>query len=285
MADLSDVSEALRDLITGELYPDGLAGPAMPDLPVKVYAGWPDPKTLDDDLHAKPDFPKLHISIFPLPMERNTTRYPDEWMERPRDAATYVATVAGQNITISGAAPAPYRAQNVAVIVDKTAFPLRIAEGRTAAQVASDLAALIAVTWPGTTAINGVISVPQPGRVVAANVGIMGSAVREVGRQEKGFQVTLWANTDANRRWLAKRIVPVLADTAFLTLPDGFGARLICRQNVDTDRAQGQSAFRRDLVYTVEYATTREMAAPEMIVAKTEIRSPAGDAIATLTEG
>lgn len=281
MADLSDVSDALVDLIYAQFYPDGLAGPKYPDRDLKIYAGWPDASQLDEDLQGDPEFPILHISVWPLPMERPANRYPTDDEELSRPSATFLAVISGQSVVISGGHGEPYQPQNIAINVDGRAWSHRILPGQTNAQIAAALALLISDTWPGTAAVANSVVIPAPGRIMNARVGVIGTSVREVGRQEKGFQITLWANTHENRVWMAKTLIPKLADTTFLTLPGGSGARLTCRSNSDMDRAQAQGAYRRDLVYTVEYATTIESAAPELIVARTETKAPTGALIHT----
>lgn len=281
MADISDVSDALVDLIVKQFYPDGLAGPAYPDRDLKIYAGWPDPSQLNKDLQDDPEFPILHISVFPLPMERVTTRYPTNDEELSRPSPTFSAAISGQAVVISGAHASPYQPQNIAINIDGRAWSYRILPTDGLNQIAAALALLISDTWPGVAAVGNNVVVPAPGRIMNARVGVIGKSVREVGRQEKGFQVTLWANNHENRVWMAKTLIPQLADTTFLTLPGGSGARLTCRSNSDMDRPQAQGAFRRDLVYTVEYATTIESAAPELIVARTELKAPTGALIHT----
>lgn len=279
MADLSDVSDALVKIIAGVFYPDGLGGPATPEKPLKVYAGWPDPETLTRDLTGNPDFPVLHISVFPEAMERRTTRYGDEWEEGPRPTKTFEVGVAGQTIHITGGQPDPYYPQNIAAIIDAKGYPLRILPEWTADAVAYRLSLLIAADWPGTSVALSTITVPAPARITAARVGIIGSAQQEVARQEKAFRITIWADRHESRVWAAKKIVPELGANLTFRLADGTSAYMVCRSNTDFDRAGDHVAFRRDLIYTVEYATTRETKAPELIVARTELETPKGDLI------
>lgn len=272
MADLSDVRMALAKEVAAIFYPDGQAGPTFPDKPVKIITGWPDPQALEKALHEKPDFPLLYVSVIDLPTERNTSRYPVVEEELARPAKSYAVDITGQTFKITGGQPVEgYRPQNIGVMVDRKSYVLRIVAGRTAAQVANDLAALIAADWPGTAAVSGVITVPQPARLISGRVGVIGETIREVGRTEKLFQVSLWANTDENRAWLGKAVAPVIAEELHLQMPDGSWAYIRCKSMTDLDKAQTFGAFRRDLVYMVEYAITRTRRAPEMIVGKTDI--------------
>lgn len=279
MADLSDVSDTLVKIIAAAFYPDGLGGPRTPEKPVKVYAGWPDPQTLEKDLTGNPDFPVLHISVFPEAMERRTTRYGDEWEEGARPPKTFGAQVVGQTVQITGGQPETYYPQNIGVVVDARGYVVRVLPEWTADRVAYELGLLISADWPGTSTALSTITVPAPARIKAARVGIIGSAQQEVARQEKAFRITIWADSHASRVWAAKKIVPELGAALTYRLPDGTSAYMVCRSNSDFDRAADHVAFRRDLIYTVEYATTRDIKAPELIVGRTELQTPAGDVI------
>lgn len=287
MADITDVSDAIVNLIAARLYPNGPDGAGAYVPPVKVYPGWPDPQQLEADLAAVAGVPSfLHVSVWKLEMERDTTRYPDAWLELPLPAETYSAGILGNTITISGAAADPYRVQNVAVGMAGffQAYVHTAEEDQTAAEIAAALGALIAADIPGTTVLGADITIPQPHRISFARVGVIGEAIREVARSETGFQVTIWANNHEQRTALARRLEPTLAGAMRLALPDGSGARIIRRGSTDMDDAQRQGAYRRDLVYSVEYAITETVEAPEIVAFEAEIKDPTGEVIAEALE-
>jgi hypothetical protein len=287
MADLTDAADAIVDLIVAALYPQGLNGLVKPEVPVKVYPGWPDPSALEGDLGLAPagnggtTLRALHVSVYNMPSERNVDRFPHEWRARPLAAPTYGLTVAGQVITVTGAAPSPHRRQNVAVKVFPKAYVYTTQDGDTPAEIASALRDLIAADVPGATVSGADITIPALYRIGFGRVGVMGSAIKEIGRQEKAFQITLWADTPDNRKWLAQAVAPALAQADFLTLADGTRARFIKKGETDIDRAQRQGAYRRDFVYTVEYATTIELEAAQVVVAQTELTNPQDEVIAS----
>jgi|SRR6185436_12097321 len=285
MADLSDASQAIVDLIRSVIYPDGLNGLTVPEVPVKIYPGWPDPKRIEDDLgnrDGRQEGPAraYHVSVFNLPGERNTDRYPSTWLEKPSEAPTYRLVVNGQAITVEGAAPDPFRAQNIAVMVFPKVYTHTTTAGQLPNQVAAALGALIAEDVPGVVVNGPDITVPPLYRVTFARVGGLGSASREVGRQEKSFQITIWTDTPESRTALARQLHPVFADTQFLDLADGTRARFVHKSATDIDRSQRAGAYRRDFVYTVEYATTREIEAAQIVAAQTELTNCAGETIA-----
>lgn len=68
MADASEVSTALVNLISAAIYPTGINNASAVGFGVKVYAGWPDPVGLETDLKAN----IAHITIWPMPHEKVT---------------------------------------------------------------------------------------------------------------------------------------------------------------------------------------------------------------------
>lgn len=291
MADLSDVLNAMVGLATGAIYPLGAPyteAHGGPPVDTTIYAGWPDGATLDEDLGLKPALAGgaklLHVSVFARPEEKDTTRWPDSYTETQPDANTYFAAVSGQTVTISGAAPNPQRQQNIAIGIDVRPYVFQANAGETAFQVAAGLLALIQVDIPGASRVGGVITIPTPYRVRFARVGGVGSSLRYLSQQEKGFQVTIWADTDANRTLLAKLVEPAFADEARLVLADGSIAHLKRRSGTNSDKSERQGAYRRDLVYSVEYATTAQVVAPVVVAIPGELDDPNGVAIATTLE-
>ncbi len=285
MADLSDVGDAICDLIQAAVYPNGLNAQPLPPNPVKIYRGHPDPPTLDADLQQAEGYKRHHISVFAPPGgERNTTRYPDNWIDRPSPAKTYQIQAAGQVITISGAAPDPYVIQNFAVFLSGKSYVHQATEGQAPGAIAEALRILIAADWPGVTRLAATLTIPPLARIGALRVGSMGSSIKEVGRQTRLFHISTWTDSDEARTALARLIDPVLRDTRRLVFPDGFGGRFIYQSAHDIDRSARMGAYRRVSIYTVEYPTTREIAAPELIVGRTTYRNQAGDLLAFTEE-
>lgn len=168
MADISEVMTELVNLVSAAVYPNGTANPSIAGLPVMCYPGWPVPNQLNSDIAAG----KSHISIFPRPEERNTSRFPKEWQE-------------------------------------------------------------------------------------VSNNGTTGTSIMEIRRQERTFQISIWAPTPAARDSIAKAVDPALAATERFTLPDQTSARLIYKGSPMTDMLEKARIYRRDLLYSVEYATTQ----------------------------
>lgn len=261
MADLSDVGNALVAFAAQTLYPNGTGQPSVAGFGVRVYQGWPNPQQLDDELKAG----IAHVSVYPHPEERNTTRYSKDWKQLWISSPTLTLTVAGQTITIGGTTPAANNPHNVAVVANGRSFIYVVQITDTLTGIATALAALIAVHIPGTTSAGAVITLPGTARISAARVGVTGTMIREVRRQERLFQVSIWTDALDHRDAVARPLDVALAATQFLTLTDQTAARVIYKGSTVTDQYQKDKLYRRDLLYTVEYATTQTTGATQII--------------------
>lgn len=248
MADLDDVMTALTTTIAGVLYPNGIGSASSAGASVKVYPGWPVPNVLNTDLAAG----KAHVSIFPRPEERNTTRYLGGYQTATVIPATLTATVSGATITIGGTVSLP---QAVMAILNfgRSAYSYIVQIGDNLNTITAGLAALI----PGAT-VNGVVITVTGALELKTQVITSGKAIKEVGRQERLFQLVIWAPTPAIRSAIARVVDAALRQTERFTLPDGSSARLIYKSSPMTDMLEKSAIYRRDLYYTVEYATTVE---------------------------
>ncbi|ADE12139.1 hypothetical protein [Sideroxydans lithotrophicus] len=258
MADLSDVENALVTLIAQTLYPAGIpvgVNPPSPvaNVPCVVYAGWPIPAQLDADLKIG----KAHVSVFPTPSERNTTRYPKKWETLSIVPATLTLAINGQQVTVGGAMPSPFSTHNLALGVGTKNYVYSVQPTDTLNSIATALAALVAVDFTGASSAGAVITLPTAAHISHARVGTTGTSIREIRRQERVFQLVTWSDTSVHRDAIVAAFDPVLAVTQFIMLADGTAARLIYKSSPITDNNQKVGLYRRDLLYTVEYATTQ----------------------------
>jgi hypothetical protein len=260
MADLPDVLDALVNLAANVFYPNPPASgnSAVTGTPVKIYPGWPIPDQLNTDLRTEdangnPLTPSINVSVFAPPgAVENVTRYPEDWIPiSPLPVPTLSIAVSGVTATIGGTVSSP---QNIALIVDRRAYVYGVQAGDTLASIASALAALIRVDQPAT-ASGAVITIPNSHSIVG-RVGIVATAVQEVMRVRQRFMISFWCPTPALRNLASSAIKLAIAQTKFLTLPDGFAARLLFAGDAFTDQQEKLLIYRRDLIVTVEYATT-----------------------------
>lgn len=283
MADLTDAANTLVAKVDSIVYPSGDAAVSIVGTAVKIYPGWPDQQTLQTDL--KPFGPEatgplaLHISVFPHPGERNTTRYPTTRRVTGQNPATYTLVQAGQTITVGGTPPSPYYVQNLAIYVSGVPYSVQATAGQTAAQIAAALRAAIVVGVPGTTVLGTVITLPATARIGPLRVGSSATVARPVRQVERVFEISFWTDTPARRSALAGPVDAALADTTFLQMPDGFAARLRYRNTNEIDADQKQGIYRRGLLYTLEYSTTIAETAYELIVPEVVLQDPAGNSL------
>ncbi len=254
MADISDVIQALATIASGVLYPAGIPGGTNPPspvagIPVICYPGWPHAPTLDKDLAAG----KAHVSVFPLPGERNTNRGQQDWQTVSTVADTLAAVVAGQTITITGTVATP---QNVVAIINKTPYVYAVLVSDSLSSIAAGLAALIAADFPGTAAVGAVITVPSAGRIAGTRIGSSGTSMRITRLQERMVQITIWTNTPQNRDAVAQPLDQAFSDIERFVLPDQTFARLTYAGSPMSDTAQRDDLYRRDLQFSIEYATS-----------------------------
>jgi hypothetical protein len=266
MADISDVEQAIVNLIDSVVYPNGdgqasaLLNGSNAVVPARIYRGWPKPASLDVDVAAG----TINISVFPRgSIERNTTRYIVDFQDVFLEVATVAAAAVDNKVTISGA-PAVGVAQFVTVLVGgRVAVSYGVLNADTPASIAAALVTLLAGQGISAAAVGGVITVNSSAPLIA-NVGINGKQLKEIRRQQTQVLITLWCHNPAVRDNAAKLIEPVLAAATFLELPDTSTARFRYHGTVTSDEGQKVQVYRRDLIYDVEYATTIKDTATEV---------------------
>jgi hypothetical protein len=90
-----------------------------------------------------------------------------------------------------------------------------------------------------------------------SNDGTQGVSIREIRRQTRTFQITVWASCFDRRDPVAKAIDSALAAVTRLTLADGSQGVMTYVNSTQDDDQQKQGIYRRDLFYSVNYATTQ----------------------------
>lgn len=253
MADLSDVLNQLTGQIAVIVYPNGTSQPSIVAMPAKVYPGWPVPNALEADLKAG----KVHVSVYPLPSERKSTRHIGRsWVQITPPAHTVTMAVAGNVVTLSGAASV----QNLLIQANGKDYIYTMQPADTLAGAATALAALI----PGATSSGPSVTVPGAYSLIA-RVGGFGVAIKETKRQEKQFQLTAWAPTPQARDAIAGTIDAALSDSTTVTFSDGSIGIIRYSHTNQTDQLEKAGLYRRDLVYSIDYATVQTMQPAEVI--------------------
>ena len=276
MADLSAVENGLVAVLAAAVYPAAyLAGSyaaSKSGTTVKLYRGWPESANLNADLKLG----RAHVSVFPDPgMTRVTTRYPLEWFVPAAAVPTLTASADGAEVTFGGAggvgqvagvAFGPGPVQN--------AYAFRLSAADTPSSVAAGLAALIS----GASASGAILTLPTDIGTRAA-VAMDTTAMRETRRQEQGIRVSIWAPTPAVRDALSAAADLALANmldaygnpTEFMPLSDGTRARVQYRGVFVNDKPSIDIVWRRDMRYSVEYATTAVEVQPLMLFGQANV--------------
>lgn len=253
MADEYDVMDTLASMSAQAVYPRGTGQPSVAGTPVIAYAGWPTRSRLDADLAVG----KVHVTVYARPEEKNTTRYMTQTQSVPATTPTLTLSASGQAVTVGGAMPSPFAAHNLAVFVNGKPYLYAVQAGDSLTSIATALAASITADVPGTTNSGAVITVTAGAKVGPLRVGTSGVGIREVSRQERRFQITVWADTPDHRKAVVRPIKALLADSHFITLPDATAGRLIyVGGGGPNDNPQDAKLYRHDLFYSCEYGTT-----------------------------
>lgn len=246
MIDLSDVSAALVGLIASAVYPNGIGAASVTGKPILVYPGWPQPNQLEPDLNAG----RAHVSVFPSNMERNTTAYAQEWQTVSVNPPTLTAIASGNTATFGGVVSVPQQAM---IGVNGKPYIYAVQAADTLASIAAALAALVSVDLTATSS-GANVTVPAATQLKAA-IGVQGIAARELKRQAKTFNITVWANNYATRDAIAAYVDVMLAKTPHLPLPHTFSGHMTYKGSRQDDSEQKAGIFRRELMYEVDYPT------------------------------
>jgi hypothetical protein len=258
MADLSDVEQGIVDLIGGIVYPTGIAQPSAVAngaggfAPLKIFRGWPNSAALDADLAAGVS----NISVFSRGVtETNTTRYPVDYQTLRQQVATVGTVVLNNTVTITGGYDPTVSQYITLVIGPRVVVTYAPVLSDTPSKIAAALAALISAAFAPATASGAVITMASSA-LIKSIVGTAGVQIAEVERQRIQIQITLWCPTPPIRDNIARLIVPAMALQTFIIMPDTSACRLRYNNTVVFDTAEKAQLYRRDLIYTAEYATT-----------------------------
>jgi hypothetical protein len=264
MASLSDICNGLVGLAVQSVYPNGTAQPSVANKNIKAFEGWPVAEQLDKDLLSD----VINISVYPLSSEKNTSRYPTDWQTQSISENTIGITVSGQALVLSGSISTP---QNVAIIVNNQSFVYAVQSSDTLTTIATGLASIVSASIVGVTSNSAVVNFPPSALIETAQVGGGGTLIREIRRQQRDFQITVWANNPSVREIVATTIDIAFAKQTFITLPDMTSARMVYKGSPQTDNFQKVGLYRRDFIYTIEFATTETQASTEILVVQQNI--------------
>lgn len=266
MATLQQVMDAL----TAQIRLAVPLAPAAGGFPYVCYSGWPAQDALKRDVVGKI---RSHISVYDLPAERNTTRFPADWLPVGTVTPNLTATVAGNVITFSGA---PDVGGNIATTVNKAAPVLYQETGAdtlnsisTNVAAAINTAAIAGITASASGASVTVLGSPVP--AVTVTLGATGNLISIQRQQDKDFLVTIWSPDPTTRDAIAGLVDGLLGTMNFIPIPNDYPARILYQRTRQGQPQFDAQAFRRDLVYSIEYWTTAIAPATQIVTTPTTL--------------
>lgn len=256
MADLSDIENALVLLISDTLYPNGPSAPSVVSADCRVYRGWPLQAGLNGDLVTG----ICNITVFPSSRPGKLLAPLPIVYQSTAVLPALTVSVSGLTVQFSGT---PALGHCAGLLVDRRTYVYRPVNGDSAGMVAAALADLVRADR--TAHLSGAtITVPGAQRLAARVVSDQMTS-REVRRQEREVVVACWCSTPIQRDVVSKAIDAALARTAFLPMSDESSARIIYVDTSEFDQAQNALLYRRDLIYSMEYATIVSQNDPSML--------------------
>jgi hypothetical protein len=304
MADLSDVENALVTLCGAILYPNGSGNPSITGYPSREYRGWPTARQLDTDLVAGIS----HVSVCPAAgYSRIEPGYIDLTPLDVPGVPTLTATVSNETVTIGGMVGA---GQLVGAQVNGASYVYALTGSDTLATAAAALVALVnagpieelianpgtfapgststmgdgttAYGWVGSTCsitelivqggvTVGVVITFNTTRPIYAQVGAQGTSQTRPRWQCQGVRITTWAPTPAIRDAICSTLDAALSNTYWLTLPDNQQARFEWRNSYVEDVQQRENLWKRDLIYTAQFATSITVVAAPVLFPQASI--------------
>jgi hypothetical protein len=264
MADIADVEQGFVNEISSTLYPRGLSEASLLGVTCRIYRGWPNSATLNSDLAAG----VVNVTLTSdNEHSRTTTRYLPEYESVTPIPGTTIS-VTGAVITIGGT---PGVGDVVGVLIGGSPYVYRIATGDTAAQVASNLSQ--AIQADKMVVLSGTAITLYDTPTIIGRAVCDASTSFESRRQEKDVRIICWCPNPTIRDAVAAAIDEQLDQLPFLKLPDSSSARVTYRNTSSYDQAQNALLYRRDLIYSVEYATITTLEQATMLFGKSDINA------------
>jgi hypothetical protein len=266
VADASDVENALVSAITAILYPNGQSTTnSVLGWPCRIFRGFPMPAGLSMDRATGAS----DIAVYAVDDgARNTTRWLPQTYELPIIATlTVTIDAAESSVTFSGTASAGTQA---GLLLQGSPFVYVANGGESADLIAAILADMARAAGNIVWVTGSTVTVPN-GQSILGRTYPAAALLQEIGRQEQEFRMTLWSPTPANRDLAASTVMAGLTATNFLPLADGSSGRLRFHSESSSDTLQGAGFFQRDLVYTVDYATTISLVGPVLLFGDTSV--------------
>jgi hypothetical protein len=245
MSSLSDVQNAMVNIITPALYPNGTGSPSITGTNIAIAPGDFLKKDLDDGLLAGNSF----VAVFAVNgMTRSTTRLRRKFVDAIISTPHLTLTVAGDTVTVGGTINAGEAAM---VSVGGVGYSAKVVLGSTTTTIAAALAALI----PTATSLANVVTIPNRFDLDAI-VSTQGTAREILFSREAVLRARVIAPNHNDREAIGNAIdVGFGLNGYYMMMPDNVAASIRPNRIMELNPYELDNAFLRDYLYLVEYHT------------------------------
>lgn len=227
----------------------------------RIMRGWPLDQQLSDDLRAG----VANISIFTdTHMAVNTSRFLRMMTEEvtARPAATMTATVLHNTVTFAGTSSIT-ELIGIGCIAFGYSYRLQVSDTPTT------VAAAFAANMPNSTSSGAVLTI-NTSHLIIATFGSDATTLTELGRQRQIIRVSIWSPTTLLRDRICSALEPAILWQDRLVFAENSISGPILSAGTHVDDCVGKEAmWRRDLLYSIEYATNYKQIQPTYVLGET----------------
>jgi len=246
MASLSDVQNAMVNVIAPAMYPNGTSNPSIAGVPIYVAPG----DFLKQDLDAGLNAGNIYIAVFAVNgMTRPTTRFQRLFVEPKINNPGLILTVEANTVIVTGTIVANEAAM---VIVDGVGYSVKVLVGSTVNSIASALAALI----PSASSLNNIVTISNTYDIVA-RVSVQGTSREILYSREGVFRARVITPSHDQRELVGDAMeIAFGLNGYYMPMPDGLSASIRPNRVMEVNPYELDNAFLRDYLFLVEYHTT-----------------------------
>jgi hypothetical protein len=270
VADISDVETALLTMAGAAVYPNGYASPSITGNAISIFRGWPNPTDLDAAVKAGTGM----VSVFTKPAGSSSGVFQilnEDYLVVPPVHGMTISSISNGAVTVMGA---PTSGEYLTIIVEGRNAYSRF--GSDLPTILSAIAADASAAYPGISVFAlGGTSLPMwssssgggiqfPTDRLQAHIGSPAVKGRVTHRQKVSVVVTAWEPDPNNRDLIAKTVDAAIKAVNRLTFPDTSQGLLRGEGFIQVDAEQPAGVYRRDLLYSCEYATLQTYTAYEI---------------------
>lgn len=253
------------------------------NMPAQCIIGWPNFEDLTKIIQQG----QYQVSIYDDGKVRDTTRFFPQWMAKSPVNVQMTAAVSGNTITFGGTVQPnlnvwTFFGAPISGVLYQTKF------NDTLNTVASGVASAV-ISGGGSAGASGSVTTVNSTPYVQCNVGGSGVLAREVSRQRRTIQVTVWAADPLTRDAIAETIETYVGAkgsrvSQFLPIGDGTNVWVDYQTSCNRDDKQSDySMYTRDIFYTMEYGLLQIQTATQIGIAQ-ETWQVDGLTLPTITE-